>query len=132
MATTDISSGTFKPIEFIADIADGLSAATYYVQDGEAMQADGFVATKEYCENAYVRLQFNNDGTFDLLNKANGAVYKNQNRFELTPDCGNEYDFKPDGETRIISNDTATVALVEFNPLKAVYEIGVEIGRAHV
>ena len=110
-------------VEFIADIADGLSAATYYVQDGAAMQADGFVATKEYCENAYVRLQFNNDGTFDLLNKANGVTYKNQNRFELTPDCGNEYDFKPDGETRIISNNGATVELVEYNALKAVYEI---------
>ena len=110
-------------VEFIAEIADGLSAATYYVQDGEAVQANGFVATKEYCENAYVRLQFNNDGTFDLLNKANGATYKNQNRFELTPDCGNEYDFKPDGETRIISNDNATVELVEYNSLKAVYEI---------
>ena len=110
-------------VEFAADMKDGLSAATYYVQDGESANASALVATADACENAYVRLTFHKDGTFTLLNKANGATYNNQNRFEITPDSGNEYDFKPAGETRILNDDTATVTLAEATPFKAVYNI---------
>ena len=113
-------------VEFIADLKNGLSAATYYVQEGVEAKANGLVATAEYCENAYVRLQFQKDGTFTLLNKKNGAVYNNQNRFEITPDCGDEYNFKANGETRILNDETATVTLVESNSLKAVYAICVK------
>ena len=109
-------------VEFKAEIPEGLSAKTYYVQDGTAA-ASKLVATATECENAYLRLSFNKNGTFDLLNKANGAVYKNQNCFEITPDCGNEYDFKPNGETRILNDNTATVKLVTADAFKAVYEI---------
>lgn len=113
-------------VEFIANVEDGLSAKTYYVKDCVSAENASFTATEKYCENEYIRVQFNNDGTFELLNKKNGAVYKNQNRFEITPDCGNEYDFKPDGETRILNNDTATVELLEKDNFKAVYAIGVQ------
>jgi hypothetical protein len=58
-----------------------------------------------------------------VTNKADGCVYKNQNRFEITPDCGNEYDFKPEGETVILNGDNATVALVEKDEIKAIYSI---------
>ena len=110
-------------VEFIAEVGGGLNAATYYVQDCETVAAAKFTATDSVCENEFVRLTFNADGTFDLVNKADGAVYKNQNRFEITPDCGNEYDFKADGETRILSGDNATVSLVSKDEIKAVYEI---------
>lgn len=113
-------------VEFCADVKDGLSATTYYVQDCAAAVDTGLVATESYCENAYVRVQFNKDGTFTLLNKKSGAIYQNQNCFEITPDCGNEYDFKPNGETRILNDENATVTLVESNALKAVYEICVQ------
>jgi alpha-mannosidase len=114
-------------VEFIANVEDGLSAKTYYVKDCVDTENASFIATEKYCENAYIRVQFNNDGTFELLNKKNGAVYKNQNRFEITPDCGNEYDFKADGETRILNSDSATVTLVEKDEIKAVYEICVSV-----
>ena len=110
-------------VEFIADIKNGLSSETYYVQNGVETKANGLVATAEYCENAHIRLQFQKDGTFTLLNKKSGAVYNNQNRFEITPDCGDEYNFKANGETRILNDETATVTLVESNSLKAVYAI---------
>jgi alpha-mannosidase len=110
-------------VEFTADMKDSLSAATYYVQDGESANASALVATADTCENAYVRLTFHKDGTFTLLNKASGATYNNQNRFEITPDSGNEYDFKPAGETRILNDDTATVTLAEATSFKAVYNI---------
>lgn len=113
-------------VEFLATLKDGLSAATYYVQDGGEELVNALDATKEYCENAYIRLDFNKDGTFTLLNKVSGAVYPNQNRFEITPDHGNEYNFEADGETRILNNENATVELVEKNSLKAVYAIGVQ------
>ncbi len=113
-------------VEFLAELKDGLSAATYYVQDCAEEKSNVFVATAEYCENEYVRLNFQKDGTFELLNKKSGAVYKNQNRFEITPDCGNEYDFKPNGETRILNDENATVELVEKNSLKATYAICVK------
>ncbi len=113
-------------VEFAANIKDGLSAHTFYVKDGASVENNGFVATNEYCENKYIRLQFNKDGTFNLTNKQDGAVYKNQNRFEIISDIGNEYDFKPDGETRILNDETATVALVEKDAFKAVYAICVK------
>ena len=113
-------------VEFLAELKDGLSAATYYVQDCAEEKTSALAATAEYCENDYIRLDFNKDGTFSLLNKKSGVVYNNQNRFEITPDCGNEYDFKPDGETRILNDENATVELVEKNALKATYAICVE------
>ena len=113
-------------VEFIADMKDGLSAETYYVQNGENVNASALTATADTCENAYVRLTFHQDGTFTLLNKASGVEYKNQNCFEITPDCGNEYDFKPAGETRVLNDNTATVALIEATPFKAVYNICVK------
>ena len=113
-------------LEFVADVKDGLSATTYYVQDDENEKGSALVATEDTCENTYVRLLFHKDGTFTLLNKVSGVAYNNQNRFEITPDCGNEYDFKPAGETRILNDDTATVTLVENTPFKAVYNICVE------
>ncbi len=113
-------------VEFMAKVEDGLSSATFYVQDCAQEVSTSLSATDTACENPYIRLEFNKDGTFTLVNKASGAVYNNQNRFELTPDGGNEYDFKATGETRIVNNDNATVKLVEKNALKATYEIGVE------
>ena len=110
-------------VEFIANVADGLSATTYYVKDCVKQISSELVATETYCENKYFRVQFNSNGTFELVNKKNGAVYKNQNRFEIIPDCGNEYDFKPDGETCILNDDTAGVQLVEKDGFKAVYTI---------
>ena len=110
-------------VEFIADMKNGLSAATYYVQDCAEEFGSALVATAAACENEYVRLTFHKDGTFTLLNKANGVEYKNQNRFEIIGDCGNEYDFKADGEARILNDDTATVTLADATPFKAVYEI---------
>ena len=114
-------------VEFIATVAGGLNAATYYVQDCATEALATFTATESVCENEFIRLTFNKDGTFDLTNKADGCVYKNQNRFEITPDCGNEYDFKADGETHILNSDNATVALVEKDEIKAVYEICVSV-----
>ena len=108
-------------VEFLASVENGLNAATYYVQDCAEEKAAVFTATNEVCENAYVRVQFNKDGTFELLNKADGAVYKNQNRFEVTPDCGNEYDFKASGESYILNGGNASVELVEKNEIKASY-----------
>lgn len=113
-------------VEFIADIPEGLSAKTYYVQEGGTFAETSLVATAEYCENKYLRLRFNKDGTFEILDKKNGAVYKNQNRFEITPDCGNEYDFKPNGKTRILNDETATVELIHKDAFKAVYAICVQ------
>ena len=113
-------------VEFLANVAEGLTASTFYVKDCDKQAESALLATESVCENKYIRLQFNADGTFDLTNKADGAVYKNQNRFEVTPDCGNEYDFKPDGETRILNDGNATVALIEKDEFKAVYEIGVK------
>ncbi len=114
-------------VEFIADISEGLSAKTYYVQDNGSSLETSLMATEACCENAYVRLQFNPDGTFDLTDKQTGAVYKNQNRFEITPDIGNEYDFKANGESKIVNDKNASVKLVEKNSLKAVYEVSVSI-----
>ena len=112
-------------VEFLAAISNGLSAKTFYVKDAVEETSSGLTATETYCENAYFRLQFNKDGTFALLNKKNNAVYDNQNRFEITPDCGNEYDFKPNGDTCILNRDSAQVTLVEKDAFKAVYAIEV-------
>lgn len=114
-------------VEFIAKIQDGLSATTFYVKDCAEECVAQFVATEEYCENEYFRVQFQKDGTFELLNKKDGFVYKNQNRFEIIGDVGNEYDFKPDGETRILNENGATVELIEKDEIKATYVICVGV-----
>lgn len=113
-------------VEFLAEVKEGVSTATYYVCDCKEEKDSGLLATAEYCENEYLRLQFCKDGTFELLNKKSGTTYKNQNRFEITPDCGNEYDFIPNGETRVLNDDTAMVELAQKDSFKAVYVITIQ------
>ena len=62
-------------VEFIADVSRGLSAKTYYVKDADGAVESTLVATETYCENDDILLNFRKDGTFDLFNKKNGAVY---------------------------------------------------------
>ena len=50
-------------------------------------------------ENEYLRVDLHPDGTFDLLDKTSGRLFKDQHRLEDSLDCGDEYNFRiPDDD----------------------------------
>ncbi|HZG78255.1 MAG TPA: alpha-mannosidase, partial [Paenibacillus sp.] len=65
------------------------------------------------------------DGTYDLLDKATGRVYRGLGVFEDVGDIGNEYVFKqPDGESPLTTKGVpAELRYVERSPLRTVVEV---------
>ncbi len=65
------------------------------------------------------------DGTYDMLDKATGRVYRGLGVFENVGDIGNEYVFKqPDGEAPLTTKGVAAeLRYVERSPLRTVVEV---------
>lgn len=54
-------------------------------------------------ENEYLRLDFHEDGSFDLCDKETGRLFPRQGLFEEQGDAGQMYVFQPAGESRIFA-----------------------------
>ena len=61
-------------------------------------------------ENALVKVTFNANGTFNVLDKASGKELTNQNSFTEIGDEGNEYEFFPKGQLFDTLNDVACIS----------------------
>jgi len=99
-----------------ADVADlaGQAAASTLLSPEERV-----------LENEHVQVRIADDGSFSLVDKANGKRYEGLGVYEDTGDIGNEYMYKqPEGEAPITTKGLSAVAtLVENTPLRAVYRI---------
>ena len=74
-------------------------------------------------ENEFIKVSFNANGTFNVLDKQSGKVLKNQNSFTEVGDKGNEYEFMPTGEYFDTLNDKAEISFKEVTLNKAVYKV---------
>ncbi len=80
-------------------------------------------------ENAYLRVEFNTDGTFDITDKATGATSSGLNYFEDRGEVGNAWVPKqPEHDRVVISRGgKATIRLVENGSLRATFETTVKM-----
>ncbi|WP_027295732.1 alpha-mannosidase [Robinsoniella sp. KNHs210] len=77
-------------------------------------------------ENEYLRISVNENGTFDLVEKEHGKVYKNLHYFEDTGDVGNYWAYYPPYHNKTFTTLTksADVWLEDNGPLSATIGIG--------
>ena len=105
--------GTFAP--------SSLTVLT--VTDGKLIGEGSLKLCERGMENALVKVTFNKNGTFAILNKANGKVLDGQNYFTEIGDEGNEYEFMPKGEAHDTVNDVAEIEVSEVGKDKISYKV---------
>ncbi len=76
-------------------------------------------------ENKYLRVEINEDGTLNVLNKVNNKFYENLGYFEDKGDEGDEYNYSPPKEDLVISTKgkKGKISLIESNPFFVKIEI---------
>lgn len=94
------------------------------VKSGEPSAAkQGVSYGADYMENPYVKVSFNQNGTFNLTDKASGKVLEGQNAFFEIGDSGNEYEFFPTGEEHNTLQDKANVSLLSAESDKVTFRV---------
>ncbi|MDO8685507.1 MAG: glycoside hydrolase family 38 C-terminal domain-containing protein [Clostridiales bacterium] len=83
------------------------------------------VRSPDIMENEYLRVKFNPNGTFDILDKNTGRRYFNMHFFEDGGDAGNGYEFIPPIKNRIIFSIGvhADISIVEDSAMRATFKV---------
>lgn len=112
---------------------------TYFVKDIPAMSykivassdeiADPVISEGLKFSNKRIEVDFNKNGSFNLLLKASGKLYKNLGIIEDRADTGDEYNYSyPDKDVIITSeNCEATIEIVEQSASKVVVKTMLEM-----
>jgi len=76
-------------------------------------------------DNEHLKITIQEDGTFELLDKQNGKVYRDLGIFENVGDIGNEYIFRqPQNDIPLTTKGLrADIVRLEHSSLRTVYEI---------
>lgn len=76
-------------------------------------------------ENATMKVNVANDGSFTLTDKTTGRIYSDLGVYENTGDIGNEYMYRqPDGEKTLTTKGlTAGISVLEDTPYRASVEV---------
>ena len=88
-------------VEFLTPELAPVSYRTFSVRPVEAEKAKAVEATEavrvkgNVVENAFIRVKFFPDGSFELLDKISKRLHQRCNVFEDTEDVGDEYDYSP-------------------------------------
>lgn len=104
-------------LKFNATNIQPMGYSTYYLKKGRAKNIrNSTLILNEYgCENKYISLKFNENGSFNLLDKATGKRFNSLNVFEDCGDRGNQYIFmnvtNPNPITTV--NDKAVINIIE-------------------
>jgi hypothetical protein len=126
-------SDTFLHVQFLADLP-ALGHLCYRMQESEAPSgapdpAPFVKATGNVLENELVRVRLHPNGTFDLEHLSSGRRWTSLNLLEDVEDVGDEYDYSPCEESRVL--DTAGIegelAVVEDTGFAAALEVGFDL-----
>ncbi|SHJ86150.1 glycoside hydrolase family 38 N-terminal domain-containing protein [Paramaledivibacter caminithermalis] len=80
---------------FIANVA-GYGYTTYYIQNKKYITDNiNLILNDNVLENEYFIVEINEDGSFNIQDKASGKIYFNQNIIEESGNSGDEYDYSP-------------------------------------
>jgi mannosylglycerate hydrolase len=81
-------------------------------------------------ENELLRVSVNDDGTFDVMDKASGVTYQRVAALEDVGDVGDEYNYSPPASDRRVSNADARltgVTRLSAGPLRAAFRVDLEL-----
>lgn len=87
--------------------------------------AESLVTGELQMENKYLKIRFEEDGSFELTNKENGRIFSNQGIFEDCGDIGNEYIFfQPVMDKAITTQGTkARLEVIENTSVRATMRV---------
>lgn len=76
-------------------------------------------------ENRYLRVEFQKNGTFTMVNKQNGKIYKNLGYLEDCADGGDEYNYSNIAGDRTLTTleEDAKVSLIEKGDLRSIVKV---------
>lgn len=91
---------------------------------------EGSVATgSNYMENEYIRVEINENGTFNLIDKEYKTIYRGIHYYMDSGDAGDVYNYrKPEQDTVFDSRDLKwAISLIDQGPLMARYRLKTEM-----
>lgn len=111
--------------------SESIGYVTYSVKLQEATKRETPLYENNTLENEFLRVTFNENGSFDLLDKRTGEVYSGNNLFEDSADKGDLYNYEqPKGNKAIISNQhKAKISLYETTAYSATYKVSLTLTK---
>ena len=101
----------------------GASCTVLRIADKRSHLKSTLARIENGMENAFIRVDFNSNGTFNITDKATGKVLRDQNYFAEIGDNGNGYDFIGCGDEHDSLSDTAQIALECAEKDKITYRV---------
>jgi mannosylglycerate hydrolase len=96
----------------------------------ELSAIDTIANEKEHVlENAILKIHINENGSFTILDKRNGALFQDQNIIEDAADHGDSYNYDPlEGDASITTKGAkGTITIKENGPFLATYEVKTDL-----
>ncbi len=122
-----VHRGETVACSFVAEDVPGFGYRTYAVRvsEGQVPGSDTPSSDAPVIENAYLRVEAAEDGTFTLVDKETGIRYEGLNRFVDVGDRGDEYNFCPVEEDVMVEAPSGApeVRLVEDGSARQTLEI---------
>lgn len=102
-----------------------IEKAAFAHPGGQPILANEMVLAENKLGNEYVEVTVFPNGSFDLLDRATGNLFRGLNLFEDTEDAGDEYDYSRARESRTItsSGGSGTISLAECGPAFATIRV---------
>ncbi|QIB26629.1 glycoside hydrolase family 38 C-terminal domain-containing protein [Caloranaerobacter azorensis] len=106
---------------FIADV-NGYGYTTYYIHHKKYINDNkNFILNGDILENEDLLVEINEDGSFNIKDKHSGKIFFNQNVIEESGNAGDEYDYSPPEEDKIIysKGKKADMEIITNGPIMA-------------
>lgn len=112
-------------IEFVAKNVPGLGYKSYKVYTTNTNVSNLKNDKNVDLSNEFVKLEFNQNGSFNLTNLKNNFKFVNQNYFEYTLDIGNEYNYEQSKDNYLFNtlNETPKIVKTHQDKVKQVVTV---------
>ncbi|MDD5688083.1 MAG: glycoside hydrolase family 38 C-terminal domain-containing protein [Elusimicrobia bacterium] len=118
---------TGNKMKFMAEDVPGLGFKTYYLKETDKKQQKvktDLQPGKNCFENKYYKISVNKNGSINISDKINKAIFKNCCQVEESGDAGDEYNYSPpQKDTLIMKPASVKTRFIEKGNLKTTLEI---------
>lgn len=103
----------------------GYGYQTYYLTKEKSKVEERVKAGKNWMENRWIRVEINEDGSLNLVDKLSQVCYKRIGYFEDGGEIGDTYDYSYPKNDRVINtlDRKASITLLESGPIYALFKI---------
>ncbi|MCD6356160.1 MAG: hypothetical protein J7L66_02645 [Anaerolineaceae bacterium] len=104
----------------------------FFMQKGKAKsraKRQAVVVEENSMENAFIRVGFNVNGTFNLTDKIQKVTYKNQHLFRDGGDAGDTYNYSPPENDKFITSENieAKITILDKGPFVGRFLIALDL-----